>query len=181
MQTSDAKLGDDQRYPIGDFVPPAVIGPKEIARAVASIEALPKAMRAATAGLSEAQIDTPYREGGWTVRQVVHHVADSHMNAFIRVRLALTEQSPLITAYDEKAWAELVDSKGPMEHPLGILDGVHARWVTMLRSLDEAQWQREFRHPERGPSTLELATLLYQWHSLHHTAHVTELRRREGW
>ena len=171
----------DPRYPIGGFKAPEVVGAEEIAAAVATIEALPKALRAAVAGLSEAQIDTPYREGGWTVRQLVHHVADSHMNAFIRVRLALTEDSPLITAYDEKAWAELADSKRPIEVSLGILDGVHARWVVMLKSLDEAQWKREFRHPERGPSSVAAATLLYQWHCLHHTAHVTELRRREGW
>ncbi|MBB5056695.1 hypothetical protein HDF16_001380 [Granulicella aggregans] len=171
----------DPRYPVGQCVMPEVIGSAEIAAAIATIEGLPKTMRAAVAGLSEAQIDTPYREGGWMVRQLVHHVADSHMNAFIRVRLALTEESPLITGYDEKAWAELADSKGPIEVPLGILDGVHARWVVMLRSLDEAQWQREVRHPERGPSSVAAATLLYQWHSLHHTAHVTELRRREGW
>jgi hypothetical protein len=171
----------DPRYPIGTFVPPEAIGPDTIAGAIATIEELPKALRAATARLSEAQVDTPYREGGWTVRQLVHHIADSHLNAFIRVRLALTEDSPLITGYDEKAWAELADSKGPIEVPLGILDGVHARWVVMLRSLDAAQWKREFRHPERGPSSIEIATLLYQWHCLHHTAHVTELRRRESW
>jgi hypothetical protein len=152
-----------------------------VSAAVATIADLPKALRAATAGLSQQQIDTPYREGGWTVRQLVHHIADSHMNAFVRIRLALTEDSPMVTGYDEKAWAELPDSKGPIELPLGILDGVHARWTTLLRSLDAAQWKREFRHPERGPSTIAQATLLYQWHCLHHTAHITELRRREGW
>lgn len=171
----------DPRYPIGDFSAPAVITPSALTAAIETIAALPTAMRAATANLSQSQIDTPYREGGWTVRQLVHHVSDSHMNAFIRVRLALTEDSPVITAYDEKAWAELADSKGPIELPLTILDAVHARWTTMLRSLDQSQWQREFRHPERGPSTIELATLMYQWHSLHHTAHVTDLRRRKGW
>lgn len=173
--------GVDPRYPVGTFAAPATLGANEIAAAIATIETLPKALRAAVAGLSEAQIDTPYREGGWTVRQLVHHVADSHMNAFIRVRLALTEDSPLITGYNEKAWAELADSKGPIEVPLGILEGVHARWVVLLKSLNEAQWQRDFRHPERGASSVAMATLLYQWHCLHHTAHVTELRRREGW
>jgi DinB superfamily len=171
----------DPRYPIGQCVMPEVVGPAEIHAAIATIEGLPKALRAAVDGFSEAQIDTPYREGGWTVRQLVHHIADSHMNAFIRVRLALTEESPVVTGYDEKAWAELADSKGPIELPLMILEGVHARWTTMLRSLNETQWQREFRHPERGPSSVAAATLLYQWHCLHHTAHITELRRRQGW
>jgi hypothetical protein len=179
--TTNVDEAVDPRYPVGQCVMPKIVGPEEVAAAVGTIEALPRAMRAAVAGLSVAQIDTPYRPGGWTVRQVVHHVADSHMNAFIRVRLALTEESPLITAYDEKAWAELADSRGPVEVPLGILDGVHARWVVMLNSLNEEQWKREFRHPERGPSSVAVATLLYQWHSRHHTAHITELRRREGW
>lgn len=178
---ASANAGLEPRYPIGGFKAPASVDAASVAAAVVTIEALPKALRAAVAGFSEAKIDTPYREGGWTVRQLVHHVADSHMNAFIRVRLALTEKSPLITGYDEKAWAELADSKGPIEVPLGILDGVHARWVVMLKSLDAAQWKREFWHPERGASSIEMATLLYQWHCLHHTAHVTELRRREGW
>lgn len=181
MPTSVEVAANDPRYPIGHFVPPTTIESEEVACAVATIEELPKALRSATAGLSEEQIDTPYREGGWTVRQLVHHIGDSHMNAFIRVRLALTEDSPLITAYDEKAWAELADSKAPVELSLGILDGVHARWVTMLLSLNDAQWKREFRHPERGSSSIEMATLLYQWHCLHHTAHVTELRRWKGW
>ena len=181
MPTRVEGTNADPRYPIGHFVPPKTIGPEEIAGAIATIEGLPTALRSATSGLSEDQLDTPYREGGWTVRQLIHHIADSHMNAFLRVRLALTERSPVVTVYDEKAWAELADSKGPIELPLKILDGIHARWITMLRSLDEAQWKREFRHPERGPSTIEMATLLYQWHCLHHTAHVTELRRRKGW
>jgi len=142
---------------------------------------LPGKLREAVEGLDRAQLDTPYREGGWTVRQLVHHVADSHMNAFLRVRLALTEDWPTITPYDEKAWAMLHDSAAPVEWSVGLLENLHARWVMLLESLTEDQWARGMKHPVNGPMTLEMATLLYAWHSRHHVAHITRLREKEGW
>jgi hypothetical protein len=171
----------DPRYPIGHFAAPSSISSDDRARAIAVIAGTPALLREATHGLSEDQLDTPYREGGWTVRQLIHHIADSHMNALIRVHLALTEDWPTIKPYKEAAWAELHDSTAPVEWSLNIIDSLHARWAMLLNSLDEAQWQRGFNHPERGPSNLELATLLYEWHSKHHLAHITQLKRRENW
>ncbi len=171
----------DPRYPIGKFEAPASISAEALKTAAATIADLPARLREAMQSLSEAQIDTPYREGGWTVRQVIHHVADSHMNALIRVHLALTEDWPTIKPYKEAAWAELRDYTAPAEWSLAIIENVHARWAMLLNSLDETQWKRGFVHPERGRSNLEAATLLYAWHSNHHLAHITELKRREGW
>jgi hypothetical protein len=174
----------DPRYPVGKFIPPA-LGPLpegELAYAMSSIAELPSRLRNAVDGLSTAQIDTPYREGGWTVRQLISHIADSHMTAFFRVRLALTEDWPTIIAYDEKGFANLHDSvAAPVEWSLELIESLHARWVMMLQSLDEAQWQRGFVHPERGPSTIERATLLYAWHCRHHLAHITHLRAAKDW
>jgi len=142
----------------------------------------PEQLRNALDRLNDLQLNTPYREGGWTVRQLVHHIADSHMNAFIRVRLALTEDSPRITAYDEAAWAELHDAKvAPVEWSLELVESLHARWVMMLQGLSEAQWKRAFVHPERGVRTVEEATLDYAWHSRHHLAHIVHLRSAKGW
>jgi uncharacterized damage-inducible protein DinB len=139
-------------------------------------------MREAVAGLSDAQLDTPYREAGWTVRQLVHHLADSHAQMAGRFRMALTEESPTIKPYDEKAWAELADCRTlPVEPSLAILEGTHLRLVVLLRSLAAADWLRGFTHPERGTMTLGQALALYDWHSRHHVAHITELRRRMGW
>jgi hypothetical protein len=174
-------LSEDLRYPIGHFVAPQPISKQHVTDAIATLGALPGQLREAAGTMSEVQLDTPYREGGWTVRQLVHHIADSHMNAVIRVRLALTEDWPTIKAYNEKAWAELPDSKAPVEWSLDVIDRVHARWVMLLQSLHEAQWQCGFVHPERGPSSLEQATLLYQWHSKHHLAHIVNLRKRSNW
>jgi uncharacterized damage-inducible protein DinB len=174
-------VSDELRYPIGQLIVPESITKAHLREAVATLAALPGRLRDATSELSAGQLDTPYREGGWTVRQVVHHVADSHMNAVIRVRLALTEDWPTIKAYDEKAWAELPDSKAPADWSLDVIERVHGRWVMLLESLNEAQWKRGFVHPERGPSNLELATLLYQWHSKHHLAHIVNLRTRSNW
>jgi uncharacterized damage-inducible protein DinB len=172
----------DPRYPIGDFEKPETVTPHERMAAIAALAAMPSKLTEAVEGLDRAQLDTPYREGGWTVRQLVHHVADSHMNAFLRVRLALTEDWPTITAYNEKAWALLPDSTGaPVAWSVALIENVHARWVMLLESLTDEQWQRGFRHPERGPSTLEMATLLYAWHSQHHVAHITRLREARGW
>jgi len=132
--------------------------------------------------LNEAQLDTPYRDGGWTVRQVVHHVPDSHMNAYMRFRLALTEHEPVIKPYDEAAWAELVDGKtAPPEISLALLDALHDRWVRLLRSMTDADFQKQFRHPELGVVPLEKNLALYAWHGKHHVAHITRLRERMQW
>lgn len=171
----------DPRYPIGKFTMPSIISAHDRTRAVATIANLPALLREATRSFSEQQFDTHYREGGWTIRKLIHHIADSHMNALIRVHLALTEDWPTIKPYNEAAWAELADSTAPAEWSLNILDSLHARWAMLLTSLDEAQWKRGFNHPERGPSTVEVATLLYEWHSTHHLAHITELKRRKNW
>ena len=176
-----SSLVTDPRYPIGHCEQPAVISSDDVKQAIATIAAAPGLYRDAVKDLSPSQIDTPYREGGWTVRQLIHHVADSHMNALIRVHLALTEDWPTIKPYHEAEWAKLRDYAAPIGWSLNILENLHARWAVLLNSLDETQWKRGFLHPERGPSNLESATLLYQWHSKHHLAHITELRRREGW
>jgi len=134
------------------------------------------------AGLTGAQLDTPYRPGGWTVRQVVHHVPDSHLNSYVRFRWALTEEEPDIKAYHEDRWAELADARtAPVEVSLALLDSLHARWVALLRSLNEQEWKRTFRHPQHGLITLEKNAALYAWHGRHHTAHITRLRERNGW
>ena len=174
-------MSEDLRYPIGGFRHPASMSEADLDEAIATLAALPGQLRCAVESMSEEQVDTPYRDGGWTVRQLVHHIADSHANALIRVKLALTEDWPTIKAYDEKAWAELADSRAPVTWSLDLIEKVHARWVMLLESLDEAQWQRGFVHPERGRSTLEQATLLYQWHSKHHLAHIMNLRKRMQW
>ena len=138
-------------------------------------------MRAALAGLSDSQLDTPYRPGGWTVRQVAHHVPDSHMNSYVRFRLALTEDEPVIKPYEESRWAELPDARGmPVEPSLVLLESLHARWVPLLRSLSAAEWKRSFRHPELGPVRLENNAALYAWHGRHHVAHITALRQTNG-
>jgi len=139
-------------------------------------------LRAAVAGLDNRQLDTPYRPGGWTVRQVVHHVADSHMNGLIRTKLALTESAPTIKPYDENAWAQLADARLPIDVSLPIIDGVHTRWVTVLRSLSPEQLQRTFVHPEHGRAmTIAYQVQHYAWHCRHHVGHITALRKREGW
>ena len=171
----------DPRYPIGKFAAPQQITKDERLGAIAALADLPTELRNAVKGLKFAQLNTPYREGGWTVRQLVHHIADSHMNAFIRVRLALTEDWPTIKPYNEAAWATLHDSTAPIEWSLELLESLHARSVMLLQSLTEEQWQRGFRHPESGPMTIELATLVYGWHSRHHVAHINHLRTAQGW
>ena len=166
------------RYPIGNF-DASRWGRTE---SIASIAGLPAALRAAVDGLDDSQIDTPYRDGGWTVRQLVHHVADSHMNAYVRIRMALTEDWPTVKLYEEARWAELADAKTlPVEVSLRLLEALHRRWVVLLESLGEADWARGHMHPEKGRQTLDRIVAVYGWHSLHHVAHVTELRRRMGW
>lgn len=170
------------QYPVGRFAAPDVITAADVAAAIDTIAGTPAAMRAAVAGLSPAQLETPYRDGGWTVRQVVHHVADSHMHAYTRVKFAFTEVAPTIRPYDEATWAELPDvAVVPVEVSLGLIDGIHARWVACLRGVDAAMLQRTFVHPELGPQTVDLSLLRYAWHGRHHVAHVTALRSRMGW
>ncbi|MFP5234373.1 MAG: YfiT family bacillithiol transferase [Acidobacteriota bacterium] len=169
---------DELRYPVGRF-DAASAGSR--AEQLATLRELPGKLREAVAGLSEAQLDTPYREGGWTVRQVVHHIADSHANSYIRVKLALTEDDPTIKAYDEGAWAKLPDSRLPVESSLAMTDAVHQRLLALYEPLSEAELQKTFRHPERGQVTLANNLALYAWHSRHHLAHITRLRERMGW
>ena len=169
------------RYPIGRFSPPAANGPNVRAVHIETLRLLPERLRAAVSGLHEGQLDTPYRDGGWTVRQVVHHLADSHANSFIRFKLALTEDWPAIKTYDEAAWARLPDSHLAIDGSLVFIDALHARWVALLQSMPEKDFQRGFVHPAMGRQTLNAALALYEWHSRHHTAHITGLRRRMGW
>lgn len=171
----------DPRFPVGRF---AFTSADESTRAaaIATIADLPARLRAAVEGLSDAKLDTPYRDGGWTVRQVVHHLPDSHLNAFARFKFALTEEKPEIKAYDEARWAELPDGRtGPVAPSLSLLDGLHARWTLLLRALRPADLERQLVHPQNGVMTLDRMLALYAWHSRHHVAHITELRRREGW
>jgi uncharacterized damage-inducible protein DinB len=170
----------DLRYPVGHWAPPDD-SPETAERLVGEIAVLPVRLAAAVAGLDDAQLDTPYRDGGWTVRQVVHHVADSHMNAYVRVKLALTADAPAITAYDEAAWARLPDSRLPVEPSLALLDALHERWVVVLRALGPAELARPYRHPEMGDVPVRTALAIYAWHGRHHTAHVVGLRERMGW
>ncbi len=176
-------MNNDARYPIGKFVRSASLTQAEREEALKTIAELPEKIRNAVRGLSETQLNTPYREGGWTVRQTVHHVADSHMQASGRVRMALTEDWPTITPYSESLWAELSDARTqPVETSLQLLDALHARWVAALRSLDDAGWtQRGYKHPESGAQNLEQVTAMYAWHGRHHTAQITALRERMGW
>jgi DinB superfamily len=179
--TAKSSTLEDLRFPIGQFAPPENVTTNDRISAIATLARLPSQMRSAIGGLDQGQLDAPYRDDGWTVRQVVHHVADSHMNAVVRVRLALTEDWPTVTPYDEKAWALLHDYAAPAKWSLEIIESLHARWVLLLQSLDDAQWKRGFNHPKLGPMTVEVATLLYAWHSRHHVAHITNLRAKEDW
>jgi len=171
----------DPSFPLGRFDRQATITPALRRSAIADIAALPGLLRVAVAGLDDAELDTPYRGGGWTVRQLVHHVADSHMNGYIRLKLGLTEDNPTIKPYEQDPWTKLPDSRLPIALSLGILDGVHARWTVLWQSLDEATLQRPFTHPEMGPLTLDRHLQLYAWHSRRHTAHITVLRAAKGW
>lgn len=174
-------MSEELSFPIGQFNRHAPITPGMRRPAIEAIAALPQQMRAAVSGLTEAQLETPYRPGGWTVRQVVHHVADSHMNGFIRAKLALTEDNPTIKPYDQDGWSTLADMRLPIAVSLGLLDGIHLRWTTIWRAVAPEQFARTFNHPELGPLTLDIHLQLYAWHSRHHVAHVTGLRQRQGW
>jgi hypothetical protein len=175
-------MATDLRYPVGKFERPERVSEEQIASFIGVIAETPARLRTAVAGLAPAQLDTPYRPGGWTVRQLVHHVPDSHMNAYVRFRLALTEDEPTIKTYEESRWAELADAKtSPTEPSLLLLENLHLRWVLLLRSLTPEDWKRTFRHPDLGLMRLDQNLALYAWHGRHHVAHVTSLREREGW
>jgi uncharacterized damage-inducible protein DinB len=172
----------DLRYPIGKFTYEGPLTEDRKRAFLDDIAKTPAKLRVAVKGLSQNQLDTPYRPGGWTVRQVVHHVPDSHLNSYTRFKLALTEDEPTIKPYAEDRWAELADTKAtPLEVSLTLLDSLHDRWMRLLRSMTPEQWKRTFRHPELGPMTLEKTLALYAWHGRHHVAHITALREREGW
>ncbi len=170
---------NDPRFPVGKF---DVNGPGTRAEFIQTIKDLPANVAKAVAGLTDEQLDTPYRDGGWTLRQTVHHVADSHINSYCRFKLALTEdEPPTIRPYYEDRWAELADSRMPVDVSLKIIDGVHSRWAALLESMTDADFQKEFVHPETGKWKLEKVLALYAWHSRHHTAHITSTRERNGW
>ena len=171
----------DLRYPIGPFAAPSRLDAAARADAIETIAATPARLREVVADLSDAQLDTPYRPGGWTVRQLVHHVPDSHLNAYIRFKLSLTEDHPTIKPYDQEAWATLADSTGPIGPPLQMLDLLHERWVRVLRAMSGADFDRTFVHPEEGVLTLDTLLALYAWHGPHHVEHITSLRVRNGW
>ncbi len=175
-------MESDLRYPIGKFQPVETLSDAGRGACIAQIADVPARLSTAVAGLTPGQLDTPYRPGGWTIRQLVHHIADSHMNALTRFKLALTENEPTIKTYEEGLWAELADTKTPpIEVSLALLDNLHKRWVILLRSLTAADWPRTFRHPEWGLATIDFLLAQYAWHGRHHVAHITSLRQRNGW
>jgi hypothetical protein len=172
----------DLRYPIGKFQFPAAVTEADREQAIGILAAAPQRFREAACNLTGVQLDTPYRPGGWTVRQVVHHVADSHINSYVRCRLALTEDEPTVKTYEEARWAELPDARTlPVEISLQLIASLHLRWVGLFRNLAPADFARAFRHPALGVMTLDTTLALYAWHSRHHEAHITALRGREGW
>jgi uncharacterized damage-inducible protein DinB len=173
---------EDLRFPVGRHERPASLSADQRRSAIASIAGAPAKLRAAVAGLGDAQLDTPYRLDGWTVRQVVHHVPDSHANALIRFKLALTEDNPTIKPYNEAEWAKLEDARTtPIETSLSLVDGLHDRWIRILEAMSPADFERKLTHPENGVMTLDQLLALYEWHGRHHVGHITSLRARNGW
>lgn len=182
MTMSDTAAAADPRYPVGRFDRNVEATPERRREWIDEIAQTPARFRAAVQGLSDEQLDTPYREGGWTVRQLAHHVPDSHMNAYIRFKLGLTEDNPPIKTYEEALWAQLEDSRAtPVESSLRTLELLHERWIILLRSLTDEQWTRTIQHPDWGSLPLQSMLALYAWHGRHHVAHVTALRERMGW
>lgn len=172
----------DLRYPIGPFQMPGRFDAKIREAFIAQIEAAPANLKQAVADLTDSQLDTPYRPDGWTVRQVVHHLPDSHINAYVRFKLALTEDHPTIKTYEEKAWSEQKDAReAPIEPSLALLSSLHERWVPMLRELPETAWGRSLNNPDMGDMTVDVLLAIYSWHGQHHVAHITSLRARNGW
>jgi hypothetical protein len=171
------------RYPVGAFQFDGDVRPRTREQRIGDIAAAPAHLREAVAGLTPAQLDTPYRPGGWTVRQVVHHLPDSHLNAYTRIKLALTEEEPTIKPYEEARWAELPDARtGPVEPSLALLESLHQRWLLLLRQLRPSHFERRFRHPEHDRIfVVDEAVAMYAWHGRHHVAHITSLRHRMGW
>ena len=173
---------DDPRYPLGPFAAPPEFTPARRREYIDQIAAMPGRLRAAVEGLTEPYLQHPYRDEGWTVAQVVHHLADSHVNAYVRFKMAATEDNPLVKAYNESRWADFVDAKRADVRPsLDILTGLHLRWVALLGSLTDEQFARTYQHSVMGPVALDYALALYAWHGRHHTAHITALRERMGW
>ncbi len=186
MACEDGSMTDGElehlRYPTGRFEPPAEISQSQRELWIAELEALPSRLREATERLSDEQLDNPYRPGGWTVRQVVHHLPDSHLNSYTRFRLALTEDAPTIRTYHEELWAELPDARrGPIATSLALLEALHTRWTALLKSLTDEQFARTFVHPEWGGTRLDVALGQYAWHGRHHLAQIEGLRSRRGW
>jgi len=175
-------MAPDLRYPIGPFESVSALAPDQRRAAIEAIAEVPARLRAAVANLNDPQLNTPYRSGGWTIRQLVHHIADSHMNALTRFKLALTEDAPMVKTYEENLWAELADTKTPpIDSSLALIDNLHYRWVILLRSLEPPQFERTFRHPQWGLGTVDFLLAQYAWHGKHHVAHITSLRERNGW
>lgn len=174
-------MSEDIRYPIGKWGRESQLDAAARAACIQAIADVPAALSAALSGLTDAQLDTPYRDGGWSPRQITHHLADSHMNAFTRFKLGLTEDTPTIKPYDENIWAETADNQAPAAMSLDILTGLHHRWALLLRSLEEPAFTRMIQHPERGPMSLTALLGLYAWHGRHHVAQITAQRARNGW
>jgi uncharacterized damage-inducible protein DinB len=172
---------EELKYPIGRFKGSDESSPEARVAQIAVIRELPARLREVVAGLDDGQLDTPYREGGWNARQVVHHLADSHAHSYMRFKLALTEDWPTVKPYDEAAWALLADNRLPVEVSITLLDGLHARWAALLTSLSDEDFKRGFTHPERGRTTLAVNLAIYAWHCNHHVAHIAGLRQRQGW
>ena len=171
----------DLQYPVGRFSKVTELAPADRAERIEQIAQAPSLLRHAVAGLDDRQLDTPYRPGGWTVRQVVHHVPESHMNAYVRFKLALTEDVPTIKPYDQARWAETPETLAPVEVSLALLEALHQRWVLLLRDVRPSDFARRLNHPENGPMTLDDVVAMYSWHGRHHTAHITSLRERMRW
>lgn len=181
VNTTVAAANEDLRYPVGEFDKNIELSSDKRAEFIQIIRDLPKNLAAAVRGLSDEQLDTPYRPEGWTVRQTVHHVADSHINSISRFKLAMTEENPTIRPYFEDRWAELADSQLPVDVSLKIIEGVHARWTVLLESMTDDDFQKPLIHPDSGEWTIEHFLALYAWHCRHHTAHIMRLRERNDW